>query len=191
MKTLKFMVCAVLGFLMLPACAQKKGTTMENEKTSEKKMLVAYFSASGVTRAAAQKLAKLTGADLYEIKPAQPYTEADLDWRDKQSRSTLEMQDLSSRPAITGKLSNMADYEVVFVGFPIWWYTAPTIVNTFMESYDFKGKTVIPFATSGGSTIKKSGEDLKKAYPDLNWKEGALLNRTDEEFIRAWLKKCL
>lgn len=164
---------------------------MENEKTSEKKMLVAYFSASGVTRAAAQKLAKLTGADLYEIKPAQPYTEADLDWRDKQSRSTLEMQDLSSRPAITGKLSNMADYEVVFVGFPIWWYTAPTIVNTFMESYDFKGKTVIPFATSGGSTIKKSGEDLKKAYPDLNWKEGALLNRTDEEFIRAWLKKCL
>ena len=111
-----------------------------------RKKLVAYFSASGVTKKAAEALAEAVGADLYEIKPEVPYTRADLDWMDKKSRSTLEMNDPASRPAIAGKVSGMDAYSVVFVGFPIWWYTAPSIIKTFLESYDFAGKTVIPFA---------------------------------------------
>ena len=166
----------------LCACAQKQ------EKKEMKKTLVAYFSASGVTEGVAKQLAEVTGGDLHKIQPEQPYTDADLDWRDKQSRSSVEMQDKKSRPAITDKLANMQDYDVVYVGFPIWWYTAPTIINTFMESYDFKGKTVIPFATSGGSSIKKACEDLKAAYPDVNWKEGKLLNRAGEKELESWVK---
>ena len=158
MKIVSF-VCTALMAFSLTACAQKQ------EKKEMKKVLVAYFSASGVTKSAAEQLAAVAGADLHEIKPAQPYTDADLDWHDKQSRSTVEMKDKNSRPAITDKLANMQDYDVVYVGFPIWWYTAPTIINTFMEAYDFKGKTVIPFATSGGSSIKKACEDLKATYP--------------------------
>lgn len=153
------------------------------------KVLVAYFSASGVTEGVAKQLAAVTGGDLYEIQPEQPYTAADLDWTDKQSRSTVEMKDKSSRPAITGLAANMQDYDVVYVGFPIWWYTCPTIINTFMESYDFSGKTVIPFATSGGSSIKKACEDLKAAYPDVNWKEGRLLNYVSESELKAWVGK--
>jgi flavodoxin len=135
----------------------------------------------------AQQLAEVTGADLHEIKPEKPYTDADLDWQDKQSRSTIEMEDKSSRPAITEKLPNMQEYDVIYIGFPIWWYTCPTIINTFMESYDFKGKTVIPFATSGGSSIKKAFEDLKTAYPEVNWKEGKLLNRASKSEIEEWI----
>ena len=152
------------------------------------KVLVAYFSASGVTKGVAQQLAEVAGADLHEIKPEQPYTDADLDWRDKESRSSVEMKDKNSRPAITDKLENMADYDVVFVGFPIWWYTCPTIINTFMEAYDFKGKTVVPFATSGGSTIEKSCEDLKAAYPDLTWKDGKLLNKLSKEDLEQFVQ---
>ena len=153
-----------------------------------KKVLVAYFSASGVTEGVAKQLAEVTGGELHKILPEQPYTDADLDWRDKQSRSSVEMKDKSSRPAITNKLTNMQDYDVVYVGFPIWWYTAPTIINTFMESYDFKGKTVIPFATSGGSDIKKACEYLKAAYPDVNWKEGKLLNRASMDDLKKWVE---
>ena len=176
---------AVLLAISLSACSQS------NKKKNQqmKKVLVAYFSASGVTKGVAQQLSEVAGADLHEIKPEKPYTEADLDWRDKQSRSSVEMQDKSSRPAITDKIQNMQDYEVVYVGFPIWWYTCPTIINTFMESYDFKGKTVIPFATSGGSSIKKACEDLKAAYPDVNWKEGKLLNRATKKDLEDWVKK--
>ena len=153
------------------------------------KTLVAYFSASGVTKAAAQQLAEVAGADLHEIQPEQPYTDADLDWQNKQSRSSVEMQDKGSRPAITGKLQNMQEYDVVFVGFPIWWYTCPTIINTFMESYDFAGKTVIPFATSGGSSIKKACADLKATYPAVNWKEGKLLNRASKKELESWINE--
>ena len=152
------------------------------------KTLVAYFSATGVTKGAAEKLAEVTGGDLYEIQPEVPYTDADLDWQDKQSRSSVEMADLSSRPAIKGKVENLDDYDTVFIGFPVWWYTAPTIINTFIEANDLKGKTVVPFCTSGGSSIKKSAEDLKKAYPDLNWKEGKLLNRISKEELETWVK---
>ena len=181
MKKIVMMLVALLT-MSLSACSQKK------ENKEMKKVLVAYFSASGVTKGVAQQLAEVTGGTLHEIKPEQPYTDADLDWRDKQSRSSVEMQDKSSRPAITDILKNMQDYDVIYVGFPIWWYTCPTIINTFMEAYDFKGKTVIPFATSGGSSIKKACEDLKAAYPDVNWKEGKLLNRASKKDLQDWVK---
>lgn len=122
--------------------------------------LVAYFSASGVTAKVAEKLSEAIGADLYAIEPEEPYTKADLDWMDKKSRSTIEMNNPASRPAIAGKRDNMNDYDTVFVGFPIWWYVAPTIINTFLESYDLTGKTIIPFATSGGSDMGKTNEKL-------------------------------
>ncbi len=118
---------------------------------------------------------------------AQPYTSADLDWNDKRSRSSVEMNDSKARPAIKGSKENIADYDVVFIGYPIWWNLAPRIINTFIESHDLKGKTVIPFATSGGSSLAGSAAALKKTYPALNWKEGRLLNRADEKSIRAWL----
>jgi flavodoxin len=138
--------------------------------------LVAYFSASGVTAGLAKTLAEETGADLYEIKPEVPYTKADLDWTDKKSRSTIEMQDPSFRPAIADKDANIADYDVVFVGFPIWWYVAPTIINTFLESYDFSGKTIVPFATSGSSGLGQTGEKLKPSVSRTAiLKEGKLL----------------
>lgn len=122
--------------------------------------LVAYFSASGVTAKVAEKLSEAIGADLYAIEPEVPYTKADLDWMDKKSRSTIEMNNPASRPAIAGKRDNMNDYDTVFVGFPIWWYVAPTIINTFLESYDLTGKTIIPFSTSGGSDMGKTNEKL-------------------------------
>lgn len=122
--------------------------------------LVSYFSASGVTAKVAEKLSEAIGADLYAIEPEVPYTKADLDWMDKKSRSTIEMNNPASRPAIAGKRDNMNDYDTVFVGFPIWWYVAPTIINTFLESYDLTGKTIIPFATSGGSDMGKTNEKL-------------------------------
>lgn len=122
--------------------------------------LVAYFSASGVTAKVAEKLSEAIGADLYAIEPEVPYTKADLDWMDKKSRSTIEMNNPATRPAIAGKRDNMNDYDTVFVGFPIWWYVAPTIINTFLESYDLTGKTIIPFATSGGSDMGKTNEKL-------------------------------
>ena len=115
--------------------------------------LVAYFSATGITAKVAESLSESIGADLYEIAPAVPYSDKDLDWTDKQSRSTIEMSDPSSRPIIMEPRDNMCDYDTIFVGFPIWWYVAPTIINTFLESYDFAGKTIIPFATSGGSDM--------------------------------------
>ena len=152
------------------------------------KTLVAYFSAGGTTARAAKALAQAAGADLYEIRPAQPYTSADLDWMDKKSRSSLEMNDGNAHPAIADKVENMGDYDTVFVGFPIWWYTAPRIVNTFLESYDFTGKTVIPFATSGGSGVEKSAGDLKAKYPSLNWKKGKLLGgRVTADTLRGWI----
>ncbi len=155
-----------------------------------KKALVAYFSCSGVTKGVAETLAGAAGADLYEIKPEVPYTAADLNWMDKKSRSSVEMKDPFSRPAILGKVSNMSDYDVVFVGFPIWWYVAPTIINTFLESYDFSGKKVILFATSGGSGFGKTVEKLKDSVAaTAEIKEGRILNgRVSKTEIAEWLK---
>ena len=183
MRNNKTILALVLALVFgLVACAQnKKGESKMNENV-KKHVLVAYFSATGTTKEAATQLAKAENADLYEIVPEKPYTSADLDWNDDNSRSSVEMKNLKSRPAIKGKVDNMAQYDTVYVGFPIWWYTAPTIINTFVESNDLKGKTVITFATSGGSTVAKATKDLKAAYPDINWKEGSLLNgRTLQE----------
>ncbi len=153
------------------------------------KILVAYFSASGVTKNAAEKLAKAANADLFEIKPVRPYTDADLDWTDKKSRSTVEMNDLSSRPEIANKCENMGSYDVVFVGFPIWWYVEPRIIDTFLESYDFSGKTVIPFATSGSSGLGKTAENFKKILgANTTVKDGKLLTRASETDVSDWVK---
>ena len=177
MKKLALLAFAVT--LMMGACAQNPqqlNNSTNQQLNSMKKTLVVYFSATGTTKAAAQKLAKEHNADLYEITPEQPYTAADLDWRDKTSRSTIEMKDKSSRPAIQGKCESIADYDTVWIGFPIWWYTAPTIVNTFIEAHDLSGKELNVFATSGGSDVKDSYNDLKKAYSQYNWGESRLMN---------------
>nr|WP_326185237.1 flavodoxin [uncultured Oscillibacter sp.] len=156
-----------------------------------KKALVAYFSASGVTAEAAKLLAGAAGADLYEIKPKVPYTRSDLNWMDKRSRSSVEMSDKASRPALADRDAKIEDYDVVFLGFPIWWYVAPTIINTFLESYDFSGKTIILFATSGGSGLGRSAADLRGSVAaDTRIIEGRMLNgRLSEAELRAWLDK--
>ena len=178
MKRIALIIAACC--LILTACAQnnnKTTQTTETKENKEMKTLIVYFSATGNTKAAAQRLAKEHNADLYEITPEVPYTAADLDWRDKTSRSTIEMQDKTSRPAIKGRCENIADYDTVWIGFPIWWYTAPTIVNTFIEAHDLSGKTLNVFATSGGSDVKDSYNDLKKAYPQYKWGESQLMNQ--------------
>ena len=165
--------------LTLTACGQS------NKK--EMKTLVAYFSATGTTASVAQDLAEVTGGTLYEIKPEVKYTAADLDWRDKASRSSVEMQDKASRPAIVKDLKDADSYDVIYLGFPVWWYTAPTIINTFLEAYGFEGKTVVFFATSGGSSIDKANQDFAAAYPAINWKAGKTLNGASKADIQAWV----
>ena len=197
----KFAIIMVLTALFSCGTAQNKENKQENNGATETttvteqtqnnntmKALVTYFSASSVTRNAAKQVADIIGADLFEITPEQLYTDADLDWRDKTSRSTIEMNDKTSRPALKdgGKVPNLAQYDVVYVGFPIWWYTAPTIINTFIEANDFTGKTIVPFATSGGSNIKKACEDLQTAYPNYKFGEGKLLNSIDKDDIEKW-----
>lgn len=153
------------------------------------KTLVAYFSASGTTAAAAKTLAEAAGAGLYEIKPQVPYTPADLDWTNKKSRSSVEMNDKSFRPPLADRDAPVEDCETVFLGFPIWWYTAPTIVNTFLESYDFSGKTIILFATSGGSGLGGAASDLRASAPGAVIRDGKLLNgRQTRESLATWVK---
>ena len=156
-----------------------------------KKILVAYFSASGVTKKAAKTLAEAAKADLFQIVPKDLYTKADLNWMNKSSRSSVEMNDPASRPEIADKIENLQDYDIVFIGFPIWWYTAPRIIDTFLESYDFSGKTLIPFATSGGSGLGKTEDDLKAVcHSHAKWLPGKMLNgRVSEKSISDWLGK--
>ena len=150
--------------------------------------LVAYFSASGTTAKAAKALAKAAGAELYEIKPAISYTSADLNWMDKRSRSSVEMNDKNSRPALADTDAPVAGYDVIFLGFPIWWYTAPTIINTFLESYDFSGKTIVLFATSGGSGLGKSAAGLRVSVPGARIVDGRLLNgRLNADELKTWV----
>lgn len=152
--------------------------------------LVAYFSASGTTAKAAKVLAKATGADLYEIKPAVPYTRADLNWMDKGSRSSVEMNDKHSRPALADSDAPIAGHDIIFLGFPIWWYMAPTIINSFLESYDFSGKTIVLFATSGGSGLGKSAAGLRPSAPGARIVDGRLLNgRLSENELKSWIEK--
>lgn len=154
------------------------------------KKLTAYFSASGVTAKAAKALAEAAGTDLFEIKPAVPYTAADLNWQDRNSRSSVEMKDLSSRPEIADKLGNMDEYDVIFLGFPIWWYIAPTIINTFLESYDLSGKKIVLFATSGGSGFGKTAEKLSDSCKGAELITGRLLNgRLDSAELAKWAEQ--
>lgn len=156
-----------------------------------KKSLVAYFSATGTTENVARKLAAAANADLFEIRPTVPYTAADLDWTNKNSRSTVEMNNPDSRPEIAEKTDKMDEYDVVFVGFPIWWYVAPSIIYTFLESYDFSGKTIVPFATSGGSGMGKTEETMKRVVKGDNVKiaKGKVLNRVSESVLKSRIKE--
>lgn len=153
------------------------------------KTLVAYFSASGVTAGLAKRLASAAEADLFEIKPEKPYTKADLDWQDEKSRSSVEMKNKSFRPEVANKVENMDSYDVIFVGFPIWWYVAPTIINTFLEQYDLKGKTVVPFATSGSSGMGKTNAELEPSCTGAVLKEGRRFPAdTGETELKDWIK---
>ena len=152
------------------------------------KKLIAYFSASGTTKKAAEHLAKAVGADLFEIKPVVPYSSADLNCMDKKSRSSVEMNDPAFRPEIAERFPNMTDYETVYIGFPIWWYVQPRIIDTFVESYALAGKTLIPFATSGGSGIGGAEKSLKALCPQAVWKPGKLLNGGG---AAAWAREAL
>jgi len=198
MKKMTFL-CAVAFALMLGACQNNQNAAANGAETgaevndSAKTTLVAYFSASEahVTAQVAKTLAEAADADLFEIVPEQIYTTEDLDWRNEQSRSTIEMKDSTARPAVASKVENMAQYNTIYVGFPIWWYTAPRIINTFLEQYDLKGKTIIPFATSGGSDMGKSGEDLKKASaPNASWiLPGKVLNGNPPvDSLKTWIE---
>ncbi len=186
MKRLFLITVVVCLVAIFTAHANNNNEQVMNNK--ETKTLVAYFSATGTTMEAAAKLAKVAGADLHEIVPEAPYTPADLNWRDKSSRSTIEMQDKSSRPAIANMVDNMAQYDTVFVGFPIWWYIAPTIINTFLEQYDLTGKTVVPFFTSGGSGAGETMRYLRPSAPNANWVDPMNLNYKDEADLMKWVE---
>lgn len=181
MKNFLYLITAVLTFL-----SNINVQAQENNMT-DKKILVAYFSATGTTAKVAERLSQAINADLFEIKPAQPYSNADLDWTDKKSRSSVEMADKSSRPAIADQVADMSQYNVVFVGFPIWWYREPSIIDTFMTSYDFAGKTVIPFATSGMSGIGDSGKNMQALAPSAKVLEGKRFSSgVSAEELKSW-----
>lgn len=153
------------------------------------KKLVAYFSASGVTKSTAETLAKEIGADLFEIEPKEAYTKADLDWTNSSSRSTVEMKNKSFRPEMVKKALDLSEYDTIFVGFPIWWYVAPTIINTFGESYNFSGKTIVPFATSGGSGMGKTTEELIPSFKSAKVVEGKVVNRMSSAELKTFAEK--
>lgn len=153
------------------------------------KILVTYFSASGVTKNVADNIAKVVEGDLFEIEPKEKYTREDLDWRNKKSRSSVEMQNREYRPEIKEKSIDISNYDIILIGFPIWWGVAPTVVNTFLESKDFSDKTLIPFCTSGGSGMAYCENDLRKTYPNYTWKEGKrLIGNEDRDFIEEWIR---
>lgn len=178
----KLLLLAAAALMAFCAAAQN------SEDMKAKKVLVAYFSATGTTEEVAKMIAAQTGGDLVEITPEQAYTSADLNWNNKSSRSSVEMHDASSRPAIVKNLEGAGDYDVVYIGYPIWWNEAPRAVNTFIEAYDFTGKTMVPFATSGGSSINNSVSVLKRTYPKLTWSNGRLLNYASEDEIAKFVK---
>ena len=157
-----------------------------------KKVLVAVYSASGVTRRVGQEIARISGGDFFEIVPKEIYTSEDLNWMNKKSRSSVEMNDPSARPEIASTVADMDSYDTVIIGFPIWWGIAPRIIETFLESYDFSGKTIIPFCTSGGSGVGRSDSELhKNVIGDVKWEKGVQINRPNEGAIKKWLDKVL
>lgn len=183
MKHLKILLLAVMTIFATSACSQNK----EIKTMEKKKILVVYFSATGTTRQVAKQIAKIAEADICEITPARPYSSADLDWTNQQSRSSVEMSNPEARPEIKTVSVDVSQYDYVFLGYPIWWDLAPRTVNSFIETTDLADKTVIPFATSGSSTIANSVAVLKKSYPKIKWQTGKLLNRVSEKEIGDWL----
>lgn len=160
----------------------------DNQDAQEHKILVAYFSATGTTKGVAEHIANGLNADIYEIVPEEAYTDADLDYNDNNSRTTIEMNDPDARPAISGSVENMEQYDIIFVGYPIWWGEAPRIVSTFMESYDFSGKTIVPFCTSGGSGIGSSASNLERLTSGATWLDGRRLNGSDSQnTVMEWV----
>ena len=183
MKHLKYLLLAVLTIVAASACSQNKSQNIMEKK----KVLVVYFSATGTTSQVGKQIAKIADADICEITPLTPYSDADLDWTNKQSRSSLEMSDSTARPKIKAVMVDVSQYDYVFLGYPIWWDLAPRAVNTFIETTNLAGKTVIPFATSGGSSIGNSVAVLKQLYPNIKWQSGTLLNRVNKKEIEAWV----
>lgn len=184
-QTLCALVAATGITAGLSSCGGQKKAAQEAVEEDSIVVLVAYFSATGTTRNVAERMHENIPCDLLEIRPAQPYTEADLNWRDKQSRSTLEMNDSTARPAIEDCNIDLSQYELIYLGYPIWWGVAPRVINTFLEKYDLKGKEIIPFCTSGGSPIEPSVEALRKQYPDYHFQDGLLLNNVGEDGLIA------
>jgi len=183
----------LMATTILSACGHakpKQDAAAENTVSAANgRILVAYFSATGNTAAAAKKLAEAAKADLFEIKPAVAYTAADLDWRDKASRTTIEMNDKKSRVEIAGTVQNIGQYDTIFLGYPIWWYTAPHIINSFLEQYDLKGKRIILFATSGGSRFENSVQDLQPSAPGATIEEGRMMNdQPSVDVLREWVE---
>lgn len=174
-----------------PSATQSQAETPPSEPAAEPteeaaKMLVVYFSATGNTKAVAEEITRLTGADLYEIVPAVPYTDEDLNYNNNECRANQEMNNASARPAIGSEAMDVSSYDTVFIGFPIWWYVAPRIINTFVENYDFTGKTLVPFATSGGSGMGRTVDELRKLCPNANWKAGKMVNGISDKALVDW-----
>ncbi len=191
-RIMSIIAVSVAAVTSLMACGKKASVEaiVSNQDTAPK-VLVAYFSATGTTKAAAEKVAKATGAEIFEIKPTEAYSAADLDWTVKTSRCCRENDDPKSRPAFKKSKKSLDGYDLIFLGFPNWWNGAPRIINTFMDTYQLKGKRVVMFMTSGGSGIENSERVFKKAYPDVKWEAGKLLNGISENDISDWAKEYL
>ncbi|MDE7414411.1 MAG: NAD(P)H-dependent oxidoreductase [Muribaculaceae bacterium] len=171
----------------LVACASTKDGKA-SEESNDSKTLVAYFSAQGHTKALAEKISTATDGVLFEIEPENPYTEEDLDGWNESARGTRESKDRSTRPAVKNRVENFEQYDTIYLGFPIWWFTAPTIVNTFLEQYDTEGKVIVPFATSGGSPIGETEKDLKVSAPKAKFVPGKVINNATQEEVNEWIK---
>ena len=187
MKYLKILLLAVLTVFAASAFSQNN----VKESMEKKKVLVVYFSATGTTEQVAKQIAKYADADIFEITPAKPYSSADLDWTNKQSRSSVEMNNPKARPELKALSVDVSKYDYIFLGYPIWWDLAPRTVNSFIDATDLAGKTVIPFATSGSSTISNSVAVLKKSYPNIKWQAGKLLNHVSEKEIGTWVSETI
>ena len=187
---MKQFILVIMSLLTFSCSSKAQKQTTDTGMQSDKKILVAYFSCTGTTEKVAGAIAQAVNGKLYRITPAVAYTSADLNWNNKASRSSVEMADENSRPALGGGTLNLKDYDVVFLGYPIWWDLCPRPVNTFLEKYDFSGKAVIPFATSGGSSITGSVKQLKALYPQIEWQAGQLCNGNAKQ-AGDWAKRVI
>lgn len=189
LNTIITAVLMLATLIPFASCSAKSSSgNAPKQETANSKTLVAYFSAQGHTKAVAEKIASITGGELFEITPVNIYTEEDLDGWNESARGTRESKDRSTRPEIANRVDGFEKYDTIYLGFPIWWFTAPTIINTFLESYDTEGKTIIPFATSGGSGYGDTEKDLSVSAPKALFKPGKVLNGMDEQQIRQWIK---